>query len=208
MKTTAWRGYLSWLNGRLLIAGSPFWRLYLTFRGVECTRRIISIGRPGIKKVRGSRIILGDRVVLCSSEIANPVARGSACRLATLHRAAVIRLGDGVGLSSSLVCAATSVEIGEGTIIGGDCMIFDTDFHPRNELGEWGMDPVSVSKPISIGRKCFIGARSIILKGVTIGDHAVVGAGSVVASDVPQGAVVVGNPARIVRIIERYANGE
>jgi len=49
-----------------------------------------------------------------------------------------------------------------------------------------------------IGRYCFIGARSIILAGVTIGDHSIVGAGSVVTRSVPPGSVVVGNPARIV----------
>ncbi|KQO69358.1 DapH/DapD/GlmU-related protein [Methylobacterium sp. Leaf89] len=50
-----------------------------------------------------------------------------------------------------------------------------------------------------IGRRCFIGGRSIILPGVTIGDECVVGAGSVVTKDVPPRCVVVGSPARIVR---------
>jgi acetyltransferase-like isoleucine patch superfamily enzyme len=50
-----------------------------------------------------------------------------------------------------------------------------------------------------IGRRSFIGARSIILPGVTIGDECVVGAGSVVTKDVPARCVVAGNPARILR---------
>ena len=45
----------------------------------------------------------------------------------------------------------------------------------------------------------FIGARSIILKGVTIGDRAVIGAGSVVSKDVPADCIVAGNPAKVVR---------
>lgn len=50
-----------------------------------------------------------------------------------------------------------------------------------------------------IGRHCFIGARSLILPGVTIGDDCVVGAGSVVTRDVPPRSVVAGNPARIIK---------
>lgn len=50
-----------------------------------------------------------------------------------------------------------------------------------------------------IGQNCFVGARSIILPGVRIGDGSVVGAGSVVVTDVPARCVVAGNPARIIR---------
>jgi acetyltransferase-like isoleucine patch superfamily enzyme len=53
--------------------------------------------------------------------------------------------------------------------------------------------------PIRIGRGVFVGARSIVLKGVTIGDGAVVGAGSVVTSDVPAHTLVAGNPAKELR---------
>lgn len=54
-----------------------------------------------------------------------------------------------------------------------------------------------------IGKNVFIGARSIVMKGVTIGDGAVVGAGSVVTKDVPANAIVAGNPAKIVKMIDQ-----
>lgn len=50
-----------------------------------------------------------------------------------------------------------------------------------------------------IGERCFIGMRSVLLPGVTVGDGCIVGAGSVVTRDVPAGSIVAGNPARIVR---------
>lgn len=50
-----------------------------------------------------------------------------------------------------------------------------------------------------IGKRCFIGVRSIILPGVTIGDEVIVGAGAVVTKDVPSNCIVAGNPAHIIR---------
>ena len=49
------------------------------------------------------------------------------------------------------------------------------------------------------GDDCFIGARAIIMKGVTIGDRSIVGAGSVVVRNIPADVVVAGNPARDVK---------
>ena len=50
-----------------------------------------------------------------------------------------------------------------------------------------------------IGKKCFIGANAIIMPGLRIGDSVIVGSGAVVTKDIPDGCVVVGNPARIIR---------
>ena len=50
-----------------------------------------------------------------------------------------------------------------------------------------------------IGRCCFIGARSVVLPGIEIGDECVIGSGSVVTKDVPPRCLVAGNPARIIR---------
>ena len=53
--------------------------------------------------------------------------------------------------------------------------------------------------PVRIGRNCWLGAGSLILPGVTIGDNVVVGAGSVVTHDLPDNVVAVGNPCRVLR---------
>lgn len=65
----------------------------------------------------------------------------------------------------------------------------------RNSGAEFG-------KPVKIGNNVWIGGRAVIVPGVTIGDNAVIAAGAVVTKDVPAGAVVGGNPAKIIKTIE------
>jgi acetyltransferase-like isoleucine patch superfamily enzyme len=97
-----------------------------------------------------------------------------------------------------VVCAARSIEIGESTILGSGAMVVDTDFHQPTGQWEWDNNCETGAEPVKIGRGVFIGARAIVLKGVTIGDRAIVGAGAVVTRDVPAGGVVGGNPARAI----------
>ena len=61
---------------------------------------------------------------------------------------------------------------------------------------------ILVCKPVHLKRNCWIGAGASILPGVTVGINAVVGAASVVTKDVPDNAIVAGNPARIIKMIE------
>lgn len=113
-------------------------------------------------------------------------------------------IGAHVGMSGVCICAANSVEIGERTIIGADALITDTDFHSPLPDGRWSNDAAGTSKPVAIGKGCFIGARAIILKGVTIGDGAVVAAGALVTRDVPAEHLAIGNPAMVKPLDERW----
>lgn len=114
-----------------------------------------------------------------------------------------IIIGDNVGISGSTICATTSVTIGNNVLIGSGCLISDTDSHPIDwEDRLYDRNQKTRKAPIVIKDNAFIGARSIILKGVTIGEGAVVGAGSVVSKDVPPYTVVAGNPARVVKTLQ------
>ena len=108
-----------------------------------------------------------------------------------------MKIGQGVGISGACLCCASSLTIGENTIIGADALITDTDFHSPLPDGRWSNDAAGTSKPVAIGKGCFIGARAIILKGVTIGDGAVVAAGALVTRDVPAEHLAIGNPAMV-----------
>lgn len=91
--------------------------------------------------------------------------------------------------------------------IGDDCMfapnvIIATGTHPV--LPELRRRVYQYNLPVRIGNCVWLGAGSIVLPGVTIGDNTVVGAGSVVTKDLPANVVAVGNPAKILREIGEY----
>lgn len=107
-----------------------------------------------------------------------------------------IEVGDGVEIDGAGIMAATSIVIGPGAVLGS-CLLVDTDYHaagPDRRRPEATVD----QRPIRIGARAWIQDRATILKGVAVGEGAVVRFASVVASDVPAGAVVLGNPARVV----------
>jgi acetyltransferase-like isoleucine patch superfamily enzyme len=106
---------------------------------------------------------------------------------------ALIKIGNGTYLNRGTeIVAAQQVSIGRECMVARDVIIMDTDQHTL-ATGE------QISRPVTIEDRVWIGARTIILKGVTIGHDAVIGAGSVVTKDVPPHSVVVGVAARVIR---------
>jgi acetyltransferase-like isoleucine patch superfamily enzyme len=94
-------------------------------------------------------------------------------------------LADGVNLRSQ-----GPIRIGRWTTIGPEVMLASGG-HSTGDLAP-------THSPITIGQGVFVGARALILEGVTIGNHAVIGAGAIVVRDVPPLAIAVGCPAKVV----------
>jgi acetyltransferase-like isoleucine patch superfamily enzyme len=100
--------------------------------------------------------------------------------------------------SHSFICEG--VELGDGIFVGHG-VVFTNDRYPRavtdqgalQGKGDWTLEQTRVRSRVSIG------SGAIILCGLTIGEDAIVGAGAVVTRDVPQGAIVAGSPARVLR---------
>jgi maltose O-acetyltransferase len=104
-------------------------------------------------------------------------------------------LGDDVRINRGVIIDPNHchlVSIGDNVGLAPNVMILAHDASTKRHIG------YSRIARVRIGSKVFIGAGSIILPGVTIGDDAIVGAGSVVSRDVPAGAIVAGNPAKVV----------
>ncbi len=103
-----------------------------------------------------------------------------------------MHVGEGVKLSGSVRLDKTNprgIRVGDYTALSFDVAVLTHDFVGNRHL------------QTRIGSHCFIGARSVVLAGVTIGDHCVVAAGSVVMTDVPPHSLVAGNPAKRAAIL-------
>lgn len=86
-------------------------------------------------------------------------------------------------------------------MFGPNVQIYTAE-HPLRPEDRAGSKGRESARPIRIGNDCWIGGGSIILPGITIGDGVTVGAGSVVTRDVKDRCVVVGNPARVIKVLE------
>lgn len=114
-----------------------------------------------------------------------------------------IVVGDNSGLSNVCINSRNMVKIGKNVRLGAGVKLYDNDFHDLSKTVD-GKDPGEIpSKPIIIDDDVFVGAGSIVLKGVHIRGGAVIGAGSVVTKEIPENEVWAGNPAKFIKRIER-----
>ncbi len=91
---------------------------------------------------------------------------------------------------------AWAIEIGSHTIIANDVRIIAHDAAIKRSTG------FTEVRPVFIGRRCYIGAGTLVLPGAVIGDDAIIGAGAVVRGEIPAGSVAVGAPARVIATTE------
>ena len=158
---------------------------------------------PYIAMYPGSQIQIEDGVSLISDPKTNPSGILHPCTLVTQSPNACIYLGKDSGMSGATLCCKKKIRIGEYVGLGANVSVFDHDFHPLNPYyRKFFNEEHTLCKEVIIEDFAWIGANSIILKGVHIGRGAVVGAGSVVTCDIPPLTVYAGNPARFIKKVE------
>ncbi len=143
--------------------------------------------------IGSGKITIGDNV-----RIGN---RSSWVVTSNIYETPRLTIGSNTSLNYwSSISVEKSVSIGEHCVIAGETMIFDNNSHNLSYKNNRRMTKDDVA-PVTIGNYVWIGTRSIILKGVNIGNGAVIAAGSVVTKDIPPLTLVAGNPAKVIKTI-------
>jgi acetyltransferase-like isoleucine patch superfamily enzyme len=178
---------------------TPLARIFFLFNNIQYGTGLKVNGLLKIFVTRRGQVIIGENFKVNSGENHNVIGRQQKF---TLWVEGKLIIKNDVGISCSAIICNHEITIGNNVVIGGNTVIYDTNFHSidpdiRNnpELDK----KFAKFAPVTINDNVFIGAHSTILKGVEIGEGAVIGACTVVSKNIPAREVWVGNPARFVR---------
>ena len=157
----------------------------------------------------GTNVYIAPRVVIFQAAAGQTIKFGDKV---SIHRDVVFETGKNgfidIGNQSSihpgcqLKAYAQPIIIGNGVMIAANVALYSYDHGMVVDI-PMREQPIVSKAPISIGDEAWIGTGAIVLSGVSIGKGAVIGAGSVVTKDIPDNAIAVGNPARIVKYREQ-----
>jgi acetyltransferase-like isoleucine patch superfamily enzyme len=178
----------------------PVWFL-VNGNDVSLGKGFHSNGVPVIDVANGGKLYIGNNLTINNGRYFNKIGRQQRCYF-VVGKNGVMKIGDNVGISSSAFVCLKSITIGNNVMIGGNVVIYDTDFHSISKEKRRNSNDDILNreyKEVVIGNDVFIGAHAIILKGVNIGNGSIIGAGSVVAKSVPENEIWAGNPAKFIK---------
>jgi acetyltransferase-like isoleucine patch superfamily enzyme len=177
-------------------------RTYLRMHGVQLSKKLRIYSFPLCRKHLYATIKIGSNVTIFNKLSENPAGISHRSVLVASKPGAKLIVGDNVGVSGVILNCTKEIVIEDFVYLGAGVMVYDTDFHPIVFSDRCIKDKSKIkSAPVRICKGAWIGARTIILKGVTIGPRAVVGAGSVVTRDIPADCIAAGVPARFIKPI-------
>jgi acetyltransferase-like isoleucine patch superfamily enzyme len=174
--------------------------LWLSWQhNVFCEGKVVVLGSPLIDIRKGSKLYLGDGVILTSRNRGYHLNIATPVKLFADRPGAEIRIGAETRIAGSCIHAQRSITIGKRCLIAGNCQIVDNNGHDLSFPNvDRRLHSEGPSAPVVIEDDVWLGANTVVLPGVRIGRGAVIGANSVVAANVPSMAVARGNPAEVV----------
>jgi len=154
----------------------------------------------------GNKIFIDDRSMIYQNKDGGAVKLGNKVRI---YRDTIMETGENgyitIGEQTSIHprCQFNAylapIEIGDNVMIAANCAFYSSDHSIDPETPIY-KQAITTKGAISIGNEAWLGTGVIVLCGVRIGEGAVIGAGSVVTKNIPDGAIAVGNPARVVKM--------
>jgi acetyltransferase-like isoleucine patch superfamily enzyme len=200
---------ISKLSAYLLHAWDATYPIRLgRMKGLHLGKGVAFFGRPIIDIRHGGQIIIGDGVTLNSRNRGYHINMHSPIKLYADRAGATITIGQETRIHGSCVHAYQSITIGQRCLIAANCQIFDGSGHDLSFDNLWErINTRGSTAPIVIEDAVWLGANTLVLPGVRIGQGSVVGAGSVVTKDIPRMVVAAGNPARVVRAYDERDAG-
>lgn len=160
-------------------------------------------GIPYVMVARGGQMSMGQNFAMNNGINHNPIGMPQPCTF-FVDKGCILKIGNNVGISQSALIAHANLTIGDNVKIGGGTCVYTSDFHSLDSQIRASKEDIKYRKcaAVVIKNNVFIGARCIILKGVTIGENSIIGAGSVVTKSIPANQIWAGNPARLIKPIE------
>lgn len=192
---------IRFLFRKLYIAKSKIVTLFLfKLNGVNF-QNYITVGVPFISVTKNGIVVIGNNFKMNNTKGSNPIGREAKCSF-VISNSGVLRIGNNVGMSGCSIVCANSVQIDDNVKIGGNTCIYDTDFHSLafEDRINFQLDKLNTkTKKVHLKKNSFIGAHTLILKGVTVGENGVVGAGSTLTKSIPENQIWAGNPAIFIK---------
>lgn len=171
---------------------TPFQNIKLRILGAKSDGVVFTAGNLHLERHRRASIKIGHNCRFMSKQWGNKIGLFHNCMLSVDDNAS-LTIGNRCSFSGVSIWCFDCITIGNNVRIGANVLIMDGDAHQD--------DPrAGANSPIIIEDNVWIGGGSTILKGVTIGRNSIIGAGSIVTKDIPENAVAVGNPCRVIRI--------
>ena len=173
-----------------------FNRLLFRLKGVTFGRNMTIMGKVSV--IGDGKITIGDDFYMSSGDTISAISSNLQGAIFTEKDSEII-IGNQVGMTSTRMRISNRLVVGDNVKIGACVLLIDTDSHPIDyKLRRTSNEGVK-SAPIVIEDDVWIGAHSIVLKGVTIGARSIIGAGSVVTKSIPADCIAAGNPAKIIK---------
>jgi acetyltransferase-like isoleucine patch superfamily enzyme len=181
---------------------TPIAKLQFYLNGIIVKKGLNVKGFVKAHVTRRGKVLIGENLSVNSGSNFNVIGRQ---QKTILWVEGELNIGDNVGMSATAIICNYKITIGNNVMIGGNTVIYDTDFHTLDASirNDKTLDRNNaIKKEVTIGDNVFIGAHSTILKGVTIGNNAIIGACSVVTKSIPDNEIWAGNPARFIKETE------